>query len=80
MSIRRTRFHIDGPETVSITREIVNGLGLVAKRRTAIIRAGTLQAKPGPDIFGDDHWPDWQDVVARARKKLGAAGHRLTAN
>lgn len=75
MRIKRTRFHIDGPDTVSATREIINDLGLMAKRRTEIISEGTPQAKPGPDIFGEDQWPDWEEVVARAMKKLDGRRH-----
>jgi hypothetical protein len=70
MEIRKTKLHLDGEGGVSATRTAINDQGLLADSWAEVIIKGEPQEKPNPSIFGDDHWPDWEKLVTKARKKL----------
>lgn len=69
-AITRTRYHRTPPDTVTVERHTVSDGGWLAKSWTEVIRDGQPRGKPGPDHLGDDRWPDWQEVVATAEKKI----------
>jgi hypothetical protein len=68
--IRRTRYHRTPPDTVTVERHTINDNGWLAKSWTEVISNGQARGKPGPDHLGNDRWPDWQEVVATAEKKI----------
>jgi hypothetical protein len=70
MEIRETKLHLDGEGGVTAARTVINDFGLLAEPWAQVIIEGEPQEKPHPDIFGDDHWPDWQKLVTKAREKL----------
>jgi hypothetical protein len=70
MELSKAKLHLDGEGGVSATRTSINDQGLLAEPWAELITNGEPQKKPNPDIFGDDHWPDWEKLLAKASKKL----------
>jgi hypothetical protein len=70
MRINKTKLHLDGEGGVIATRTTIPDHGSLAKLWTQVIIKGEPQEKPSPDVFGDDHWPDWEKLVAKAQRKL----------
>jgi hypothetical protein len=77
MRILKTRVYFAGENTVEVYREVTPDEVKMVQFWVPIIKDGVLHSgKPEPLIVGQDHWPDWDRLVARAKKKMSDAKRR----